>query len=244
MFDKGGVLFHAGAVEQRHAGLRAGVTGYPFGTSRSNEGDNQPRRLERLADLDQQHVPAVDRQALIGEHRFAKGGILAVALGDAAKAQRRDGGGRIGDEHRAGRGVADLGNRRGQRHRHVGTCGNDLLDRRLARCDAVDQVGIGKQRRARQHDRRYFRLVRGKRRDDLGRRVAAHRQRLGDRQANLGGRIVEQQRQRGFRRTAILEGQVAVDIGAQPKRAAAAARSATFAVFTHLRKWLTTVTWT
>ena len=98
-----------------------------------------------------------------------------------------------------------------------------------------------KQRRARQHDCRHFRLVGGQCADDLGRRVLAHRQRLGQRQPHLGRRIVEQQRQRGFGGAAVLERQVAVDIGAgqarPPRR-----RSATFAVLTHFRKWLTTIT--
>ena len=34
--------------------------------------------------------------------------------------------------------------------------------------DTVDQVGFGEKRRARQHDRRHFRLVGGQRADDLG----------------------------------------------------------------------------
>ena len=88
----------------------------------------------------------------------------------------------VGDQCRAGFRLADFGDGGGQRHRNVWPVGDQFLRRPLPGSDPIDQVGIGEQGRARQHQAGDFRLVGGERADDLQRRVAAHRQRLGHRQ--------------------------------------------------------------
>ncbi len=81
----------------------------------------------------------------------------------------------IGDERPAGFRLADLGDRSRKLHRHGRPVGDEHLCRLLTRRDAFNQIGVGQQRRTRQHHRRHFRLVGGKRADDLQRRMAAER---------------------------------------------------------------------
>ncbi len=213
MLDQRRMLVHVHVLDQRQRRLHASVTHDPLGPRRAHQGKHQRRTFQGLPELDQKHVPAIRRQPRVGDQRLPQGRQVTVALGHAAVAERGDRSAAIGEQGRARLLVADLGNGRRQRHGNGRAAGNQHLRRLLADGHPVDQVGIGQEWRTSQHEGCHFRLVGSERRDHLDRRVMAHGQGLRHGLANLGGRIVEQQRQRGFRRAAILERKSGPDIG-------------------------------
>ena len=158
-------------------------------------------------------MPAVGGKPPIAEKQVAELAVAAMAFGDAAEAHRGDGRAAVADEFGTGLGGADLGDRRGNGNGKLRAHRHQRLDRGVADGDPIDQIDVGQQWRAREHHRGDFRLVGGERGDDLHRRVAAHRQRLGHGEPDLRGRIVEKQRQGGVGRAKIVEVELSVDIG-------------------------------
>ena len=184
MLDQRRILVGAGAVDQRHRRLDAGVASNPHRAFLAHHRDDQARPAQRFAELAEQQVPAVG-----GSRGRREAGrelaVAAMALGSAAEAHRGDRRAALADDVGAGLGGADRGERRGDGNGKLRTHRHQRLDRGVADGDAIDEIDVGQQRRACEHHRGDFRLVGGERGDDLHRRVAAHRQRLGHGEPDL-----------------------------------------------------------
>lgn len=158
-------------------------------------------------------MPAIDRQAPVGDQRLAYRAGMAEALRHAAEAEGSDVGAAVFQQRHAGIGFADLGNRRSYRHRHEGTVGDQFLRGRVPGGNPVDKIGIRQQWRAGKDERGDFRLVGSKPGDNLRRSVPAHGKGFRHGLAHLGGRIVEQQGKGRLGRAPVLEGKRVLHIG-------------------------------
>ena len=219
MRDQRGMILRARAVDQRQRSLHAGVLEQALGAGCSHQRDDQRRALQRLAELDQQHVAAVGRQPPVGDQRLAQRRDMAVALGHAAEADS-DAivGPVIGDQRR--------GRRPPRRPRRSPPTVPSTRTGRSAMsfCIAfapdatrsIRSASVSSGERASTTDA------------TSGWSAASalticsgawwlQRQRFGHRLAHFCRGVVEQQRQCGFRRAAILERQVVLDIGARER---------------------------
>ena len=98
-----------------------------------------------------------------------------------------------------------------------GAAGDRGLHRGAAGRHRIDQIGIDKQRRQREHRRRDLRLVGGKREHDGRRRARACRKRVGERAAHQRRRIVEQHQHRAFGGGEIVGREIGIEIGARQR---------------------------
>ena len=142
---------------------------------------------------------------------------MAEARDDAIERERNDLGAVVLDQHQAGLGGADLGDRGRDRARQIGAARDRGLGLRPADRDRIDQVGIHQERRMLEHPARDLRLVGGEPENHRRRRLVAERQRPRQRLAHQRRRIVEQHDQRAFGGGAIIGRQIGIEIGARQR---------------------------
>ena len=120
-------------------------------------------------------------------------------------------------QHQAGFGAADLGDRGRHRARQVRRAGDRDLALRLAGRDRLDQIGIEQQRRALQDRLGDVGLVAGERMHHGRRRVLAAGEHLGERAPHQRRRIVEQHDHGAFGGGAIVVGEIGIQKGARQR---------------------------
>ena len=170
---------------------------------------------QRLGQFCDQRLPRRRRQILAHQHGFADRGEMAVARDDAIERERNDLGAVVLDQHQAGFGGADLGDRGRDRARQVGAARDRGLRLRPAHGDRIDQVGVHQERRMLEHPARNLRLIGGEPENHRRRRLVAECQRPRQRLAHQRRRIVEQHDERAFGRGAIIGRQIGIEIGAR-----------------------------
>ena len=97
----------------------------------------------------------------------------------------------------------------------MGAAGNRDLRQRGRGRHRIDEVGVKKDRRAREHTGCDLRLIGGKPHDHGGRRVLASGERLGEGHAHQRRGIIQRHDQRGLGGGAVVRGQIGVQIGAR-----------------------------
>ena len=117
---------------------------------------------------------------------------MTVADNDAVERERNKLGFSVFQQHQAGFRAADLGERRRDRAWHERPLRDGDLQIGLPARGRIHQIGIEKERRARQHQRGDFRLIGGERVHDHRRCLLAAAQRLGERPAHQWRRIIKQ----------------------------------------------------
>ncbi len=108
---------------------------------------------------------------------------------------------------------SDLSERRGGVGAQSRPARQSDLHALVARRRTIDKFGLAESRRARDHDRRDFRLIVRERRHDVTRRVRGAGERLGEGAARQHRRIVEQSRKADRRLAALVLRQTAIAIG-------------------------------
>jgi hypothetical protein len=111
-------------------------------------------------------------------------------------------------------GRADLGQGSRGRALQSRTARDGYLDVFISCGDSVDQIGIDKERRKRQHGRGDLRLVGGERQHHGWRRARARRQHVGKRPAYERRRVVEQYQHSAFGRCGVVRRKIRIKIRA------------------------------
>ena len=131
---------------------------------------------------------------------------MAKALDQTTETDIGNLGAAVGQQFENGNRFGDLDESSADGKGHFGPARDYPLAFRAAAGNAVDEVDIGQHRRTRQHVGRDFRLVARQPGDDVSGRMGAGGESFGQGEAHFWRRVVQQQRQRRLRRTAVLEG--------------------------------------
>jgi hypothetical protein len=166
-----------------------------------------PRRhdedRERLRRLQRDDRPEARRQTATGEQSFPDFRVVAEPRVESAQRARRQIRRRIADQRQRRLAPPDFGERGGGAPAEPGTARDRALRNDVSGRGALDELGVGQQRRAGEHRRGDPRLVVRQSDDKMARRVARAGNRLRQRAPHLGGGIVDQ---RGHRRRSLGSG--------------------------------------
>jgi len=154
-----------------------------------------------------------ERQVGSRKQRFADRAEMTEPLDDAVDRGRRDIGMGIFDGDETGLGRADLGDRGGDRALERRARRNGGLPRAIADRDEIDELGVDKERRARENQRGNVKLVRGERMDDGVGRVRACGKGVCERMAHQRRGIVDERDHRAFSRGTVLGRQIGIEEG-------------------------------
>ena len=198
MFDKSAEIFGLGFGCEGDGDALAGLTRHFFGTLLRHPRFDDNQLAERVAQPADQQLMDVDRQVRPIEKRVAKRRLVAEAFGDPLETDLGDAGADIGEQRGDRRMIADFSQRRRHRTGNKRPRGDRYLEGFDTRCNDVDKLGIDQHRRTGEHHRRDLDLIADKRQQDVPRRGRTRRQRIGDRETDVDGGAVEEDRQGGL----------------------------------------------
>ena len=200
---------------ERNGRLLAGLLGNTLGPALVKPCARRDEARKRLGEFRNQLMACRRRHVIADQHGLADGWQMAKARDDAVEREWRNLGLWVFDQHKAGFGDSDFGDRSRHRARKTGPVGDRGLDGRPSGRDRVDQIGVEKQRRVLQHPACDLGLVGGKAQNDRRRRALAEGKRAGKLSAHQRGRIIEQHNERPLGRSAVVGGEIGIEEGAR-----------------------------
>ena len=199
---------------ERHRRLFAGLAGDALrviGIEPSTGGDKIDQRRGDAGN----HFEAGRRREIVpSQQRFANGGPFAKTLENAIDRELGNLSIAILCQYQTSLGRADFGQGSRSRALEARTARDGYLDVFIPSGDRIDQIGIDKERRKRQHRSGDLRLIRGKRQHYRRRRARARRQHIGKCPAHQRRRVVEQYQHGAFGRCGVVRRKIRIKIRA------------------------------